>query len=183
MSTKKEELKNERYQDQSRQAQQQEDQQASINSSLDRTKENIRRSIDETKRDIPRFAQSITDFQERAIDTTRNISDNYIDSQKEIINSLNRTWISGIENTYWWLSPRKAAEIYAQTINNFADTAVATTKVVNNATIANIEASKVYFERAKDIAKDLSTINVNTAKTIERAANQTGNNFEETMQR
>ena len=69
----------------------QREQQDIINKALDQTRQNIKKSVIEAKKDISIYAEQITNLQERAIDATREIAENYIDSQKEIINSFNQT--------------------------------------------------------------------------------------------
>jgi hypothetical protein len=59
---------------------------------LDETKNNIGRSIDESRSQIPRYTQIINESQEQVITSAREIADNYIESQKEIINSLQSLW-------------------------------------------------------------------------------------------
>jgi hemerythrin-like domain-containing protein len=55
-----------------------------INRALDRTRQNIKKRVNEAKKDISIYAEQITNLQERAIDATRDIAEDYIDSQKEI---------------------------------------------------------------------------------------------------
>jgi hypothetical protein len=85
-----------------------------------------------------------------------------------------------IENGYqefWnkWASPQKAAEIYARTVSNFADNAIATTRIANNVMFANMEALKTIIRHRKDGVKELSRMAVNTAKTFEQASRNASN--------
>src|SRR5215210_7891017 len=64
----------------------------SINRSLDETKQNINRSIDESKNQIPRYNTIVNSYQEQSLQTAREISEEYIESQKSIINSLQSAW-------------------------------------------------------------------------------------------
>jgi len=152
------------------QAQQQ--QHFQVNKAIDQTKENVRRSIEEARQEIPQYAQSITDYHQQAMDSAEEITDNYLDSQKQIINSTQETWTNYFETAYWWMSPRKVAEIYTQAVSNFADNAVSANRVWNKTVLANMDASKVFFTRAKEASRDLSRINVNTARTFEQTASR-----------
>ena len=143
-----------------------------VNRAIDQTKENVRRSIEEARREIPQYAQSVTDYHQQAMDSAEEIADNYLDSQKHIINSTQETWTNYFETAYWWMSPRKMAEMYTQAVSNLADNAVSASRIWNKTVIANMDASKAYLERAKEMSRDVSRINVNTAMTFERAANQ-----------
>ncbi len=104
---------------------------------LDETRGNIKKTIDEARREIPRNTQAINDYQEHTLQASREIVDSYLESQKEIIQSLQSMWLPYIENTYgafWnnWASPRRVAEIYARTVSNFADNIMTTTRITGN---------------------------------------------------
>ena len=110
---------------------------------------------------------------------SREIVDSYLESQKEIIQSFQSTWIPYFENTYgafWnnWASPRRAAEIYARTISNFADNMMATTRIANNTLFTNIDACKTFVQREKDDVKEFSRIAANTARTFENTSREFG---------
>src|SRR6476661_1851588 len=64
----------------------------SVNRSLDQTKDNINRSIEESKKQIPRFNDIVNSYQEQSLQATKEITENYIESQKSIINSFQSAW-------------------------------------------------------------------------------------------
>lgn len=148
------------------------EQRHSVEKALDETRDNIRRTIDEARRDIPHNTQTITDYQEHTLQASKEIVDSYLESQKEIIQSFQSTWVPYFENTYeafWnnWVSPRRAAEIYARTVSNFADNMIATTRIANETMFANINAYKTCVEHEKEGVKEFSRIAANTARTFE----------------
>ena len=55
----------------------------SVNRSLDEAKDNIRKSIDESKNQIPKYNNIVNSYQEQSLQTAREISEDYIDSQKK----------------------------------------------------------------------------------------------------
>ena len=65
----------------------------SINRSLDQTKDNINRSIDESRNQIPHYNNIVNNYQEQTLQAAREISENFIESQKSIINSIQSAWI------------------------------------------------------------------------------------------
>jgi hypothetical protein len=147
---------------------------------LDETKANIRRSMDEARSQIPQYAQIINDSREQTIQAAMEIADNYLESQKEIINSLQTLWAPFAENIYktnyaWWLSPRRMTEIYSKMVSNFADNVITATRLVNNTVFANMEAFKTSMQQAKENTKDLSRMAVNTAGTFEQTSNNSNN--------
>jgi hypothetical protein len=146
----------------------------SVDRALDETRDNIRRTIEEARREIPRHTQAFNDYQEHSLQTAREITDRYLEAQKEVTKSLQSTWAPYV-NTYeefWskWASPRTAAEIYERTVSNFADNAIATTRIANNAVFANMEALKTIIERRKDDVKEFSRMAINAAKTFEQTS-------------
>jgi cell division septum initiation protein DivIVA len=152
-----------------------------ITKALDEAKDNTKRAVDQAKREIPHYTQIANDYQEQAIQAVREMVDNYIDTQKEIINSFQKSsWFPYIENTYgmhYWtttfLSPRRMTEIYANMVSSFADNMVSATRLANNMIFANMETIKTITQQAKDNAKDMSRISVNTAKTFENVSRET----------
>src|SRR5690349_1405985 len=71
--------------------------------SIDDTKEGIRRAIEESRREIPRYSQTVTDFQNETADATRDISENFLDAQKEVVNSIQSTLTPIAERTGYWM--------------------------------------------------------------------------------
>ena len=143
-----------------------------VERSIDHTKENIRRSIDEAKREIPQYTQSVTEYHQQAMDSAEAITDTYLDSQREIINSTQQTWTNYLDTVYWWMSPRKLAEMYTRAVGNFADNSVSASRIWNKLVFANIDASKAYLVRTRESSKDISRINVNNVSTFERTSRQ-----------
>ena len=84
--------------------------QESINASLNETKKNVKKSIDEAKNQIPRYADVVKNYQEQALESTGKMTDDYMEAQKSIINSVFDSSIPYYENVQRmynnWLSPR-----------------------------------------------------------------------------
>jgi hypothetical protein len=173
-STSKETPYQYQYQ-QNYQQQQREEQQSGINRALDETKDSIRKSVNEARRDIPRYTQAVNDYHEQAIESARQIADNFLESQKEIINSLQSAWLPQIDAanrvfTSNWISPRHFTQIYANIINSFANNWIAATRLANNMVFSNMEAFRTTMQQTRDNAKELSRIAVNTARSSEQTS-------------
>ena len=143
-----------------------------VDRTLDETRDNIRRTVDEARREIPRNTQAITDYQEHSLQSSKEIAESYMESQKQIIQSFQSVWVPYIENMYEafrnnWVSPQRAAEIYARTVSNCADNVMATSRIVNNTLFMNIGAYKTFVQREKDDVKEFSRIAANNARTFE----------------
>ena len=90
-STRRQQEHDNEYSSNAQQQQQQQQHEATIHS-IDMAKEGILRSIEEIRREMPRYSQTVTDFQNETADATREIADNFLDSQKEVLNSMQSTW-------------------------------------------------------------------------------------------
>jgi hypothetical protein len=162
----------------SKQQVQQREQLQAINKALDETKNNIRRTTDEARKDIPHYAQIVNEYQEETIQAAKQMADNYLESQREIINSLQSAWLPQIEAanravTSNWTSPRNVSEHYERLVSAFADNTIAVTKLVNSAMFANLDAFKRSVQNARDNVKEFSRIGVNSSKTLEQVSRDT----------
>jgi hypothetical protein len=148
----------------------------SVNRSLDEAKDNIRKSIDESKNQIPRINNIVNSYQEQSLQTAREISEDYIDSQKEIISSLQSAWRPINENyssmVTSFASPDSIAKAYTKFVSNWADNAVSAIRLTNNVIFSNLDSWKSVMQQAKDNSKHLSKMGVNTAKTYEQNSRQ-----------
>jgi hypothetical protein len=143
----------------------------SVNRSLDQTKENINRSIDESRNQIPHYNTIVNSYQEQALQTVREISENYIESQKSIIHSLQSAWgpyqqsVNTTVNS--WNSPEAVANAYSRFVSNVADNAVSAMRVTNNVIFSNLDSMKSVLQQVKDNSKQVFHLNTNAAKTFE----------------
>ena len=152
--------------------QQQQDVNESVNRALDQTKDNINRSIEESKKQIPHYNNIVNSYQEQTLQAVKEISENYIESQKSIINSFQSAWrpfnqnINTNINT--WNSPEAVANAYSRLVSTYADNAVTYLRTTNNIIFSNIESMKSVMQHAKDNSKHIFNQNVNAAKTFEQ---------------
>ncbi len=148
----------------------------SVNKSLDETKDNIKKSIDESKKQIPRYNDIVNNYQEQSLQTAKEISEEYIDSQKEIINSFQSAWMpysesfNGLVTSF--ASPDAATKAYTRFVSNFADNTVSAMRLTNNIIFSNMDSMKSTLQQAKDSSRHLSNMGVNTAKTFEQNSRQ-----------
>src|SRR4051812_48970559 len=144
----------------------------SVNRSLDQTKDNINRSIDESRNQIPHCNTIVNSYQEQVLQATREISENYIESQKSIINSLHSAcgpYQQNFNNTVnSWNSPEAVANAYSRFVSNVADNTVSVMRTTNNLVFASLDAYKTTMQHAKENTKQIFDINTKTAKTFEQ---------------
>src|SRR4029079_18440689 len=100
----------------------------SVNRALDQTKDNINRSIQESKNQIPHYNDIVNSYQEQTLQTVKEITENYIESQKAIINSIQSAWkpyqrnFNTTVNT--WIFPEYFANVYSRFVSNVADNTI-----------------------------------------------------------
>ena len=144
----------------------------SVNRALDQTKDNINRSIQESKNQIPHYNTIVNNYQEQTLQAVKEITENYIESQKSIINSFQSAWRPFNQNINTninsWNSPEAVANAYSRFVSTYADNAVTYLRTTNNIIFSNIDSMKSVMQQAKDNSKQIFNQNVNVAKTIEQ---------------
>jgi hypothetical protein len=164
---------------------QREQQEATIRS-IDETKDNIRRAIEETRREVPRFSQTVTDLQNETVDASRDITDTFLDSQKDVINLIQSTWRDIADRTgylmgwmqpwNWWtggMSPRDMTDMYARMVSSATENFAAGTRMATNMMFAGAEAARVGTRYARDNAREMSKMTSNTAKVMGHITRET----------
>lgn len=156
-------------------------QQQAINRSIDETKDNIRRAIEEVRRETPKYSQTITDLHNETAEATREIVDNFLDSQKEIINSIQLAWTPfaeragggsassswmGMYQPWWWmaLSPKDLADIYARGISAMTDWLAASTRMATYMMFAGMEATRATTNYARQNSREIARITSHTVR-------------------
>jgi hypothetical protein len=158
--------------------------------SIDETKQNIQRAMEETRREAPKYSQTIIDFQNETAEATREIADNFLESQAEIINSMEAAWtpmaqragreqegynwIAGMtEMPFFYFSPRQMADMYARTIGAMAEAYAASTRIATNLAFAGMEVTRATTNYARQNSKEAARITSDTARTFGRTARET----------
>jgi len=144
----------------------------SVNRALDQTKDNINRSIEESRNQIPHYNNIVNSYQEQTLQAVKEITENYIESQKEIIQSIQSAWepyqqnVNNKVNTC--VSPDAAANAYSRFVSNVADNTVTYLRTTNNLVFASLDAYKTTMQHAKENTKQILDINSKAAQTFEQ---------------
>jgi hypothetical protein len=154
-----------------------------INITLDETKSSVHKTTEEAKKQVPQFTRAINEYQEVSIEATRDITENFLESQKQVINSYQSLWVpymENVQNTYWsyWASPNRVTENYTRAVSNITDSTIAATRLANNFMFASMEAWKATMQHARDNAIELSRLNANYAKAYQNAARDSLMNYQ-----
>ena len=151
---------------------QQQDVNESVNRALDQTKDTINRSIEESRNQIPHYNTIVNSYQEQTLQAVKEITENYIESQKTIIRSIQSAWgpyqqnVNTSINT--WNSPEAVSNAYSRFVSNVADNTVAYLRTTNNLVFASLDAYKTTMQHAKENTKQIFDINSKAAKTFEQ---------------
>jgi len=146
-----------------------------VNIALDETQSTVKKTTDEAVKEIPRFTKAINEYQQETIQATKDIADSFLESQKEVIHSMQSLWIPYVENVQnsylsYWGSPQRVTENYARAVSNITDSTIVATRLANNAVFATMDAWKNSMQHARDNTKEFSRLNANVANTFENAA-------------
>ena len=145
-----------------------------INTTLDETKSSVNKTTDEAKKEVPRFTKAFNEYQEESIQATKDIADNFLESQKEVIHSMQSLWIpymENVQNSYWsYWTPKSAAENYTRAVSNITDSTIAATRLANNFMFASMEAWRTTIRHTRDNAIEFSRLNANYARTFRNLA-------------
>jgi hypothetical protein len=141
-------------------------QQDAINKTLDNTLQNVKRTTDEATREIPRYTQRIAEYQEKTIQTVKDIASDFIEAEKQVIGSFQSQQVdrnSGNTNGLWDMyNPQRIAENYAVMVNNFTSYLLNTS---NNALASNIRVYNTALEQTRDNLKAWAKTNTNYIKS------------------
>jgi hypothetical protein len=157
--------------------------QESVNQSFDETKDNIKKSIDESRKQIPRINDSVNSYQEQSLQTAKEISEEYLDSQKQVVNSMQSAWrpynkiYTGLVTTYY--SPDAAVNAYTRFVSNVADNTVSAIRLSNNVIFSTLDACKPLLQQAKDVSRHVSNTGVNAARVFEQNSRQLAANVKD----
>ena len=157
--------------------------QESVNQSFDETKDNIKKSIGESRKQIPRINDIVNSYQEQSIQTAKEISEEYIDSQKQVVNSLQSAWrpyneiYNGLVTNLY--SPEAAINAYTRFVSNVADNTVSAIRLSNNVIFSTLDAWKPVLQQTKDVSRHISNMGVNTARTFEQNSRQIAANVKD----
>ena len=146
------------------------EQQDAINKTLDNTLNNIKRSTDEATREIPRYTQRIAEYQEKTVQTVKDIASDYIEAQRQVVNSFKSQIENNRENFPFldWYNPQRIAENNAAIVNNFTSYLLNASNLINNAVESNIRVYNTALEQTRDNLKTWTKTNTDFIKSVNR---------------
>jgi phage-related protein len=146
-------------------------QQDAINKTLDNTLHNIKRTTDEARREIPEYTQRITEYQEKTIQTVKDIASDVIEAQKQVVGSFQSQIDNNRGNFYafWDLyNPQRIAENNAAIVNNFTSYLLNASNLINKALESNMRVYNTALEQTRDNVKAFTKTNTDYIKSVNR---------------
>src|SRR5688572_2764015 len=147
-------------------------QQDAINKTLDNTLHNVKRSTDEARREIPQYTQRIAEYQEKTIQTIKDIASDFIEAEKQVVDSFqshgdrNSSGNVNFSNELWDLyNPQRIAENHAVIVNNFTSYLLTTNNLINNALASNMRVCNAALEQTRDNVKAFTKTNTDYIKS------------------
>ena len=157
-------------------------QQDAINKTLDNTLHNIKRSTDEATREIPKYTQRIAEYQEKTIQTVKDIASDVIESQKQVVNSFQSQVENNRGNFAFWdlYNPQRIAENNAAIVNNFTSYLLNASNLINNTLESNIRVYNTTLEQTRDNLKTWTKTNTDFIKSVNRQSSDLNRDSQKT---
>ena len=154
----------------------------SLNQVFEESKKSIERNINEAKNQIPVYTKTINEVQEQAVQATRDIAENYLDYQKQAIDSFQSIvtpYIENVNNQLWNNQDifRRIPEIYSKMANNYAENSVALSRLINNIAFSNVDIVKSVINNTKEQSKQFAEIGKRNARVYESVERDNRNSF------
>lgn len=154
----------------------------SLNQVFEESKKSIERNINEAKSQIPVYTKTINEVQEQAVQATRDIAENYLDYQKQAIDSFQSIvtpYIENVSNQLWNNQDmfRRIPEIYSKMANNYAENSVALSRLINNIAFSNVDIVKSVINNTKEQSKQFAEIGKRNARVYESVERDNRNSF------
>jgi hypothetical protein len=154
----------------------------SLNQVFEESKKSIERNINEAKNQIPVYTKTINEVQEQAVQATRDIAENYLDYQKQAIDSFQSIvtpYIENVNNQLWNNQDifRRIPEIYSKMANNYAENSVALSRLINNIAFSNVDIVKSVINNTKEQSKQFAEIGKRNARVYESVERENRNSY------
>ena len=145
----------------------------SLEQAFDESKKSIDESIREARNQIPRYTETVNQVQEQTLQATKDIAENYLEYQKQTIDSfqsISTPYLYNVNNQFLNNQDyfRRIPEIYSQLVNNYAENTIAMSRIFNDMAFSNVELFKNVVDNTKKQSKHLAEIGKRTVSAYER---------------
>lgn len=145
-----------------------------IDRAIDETKDSTKRVLQDAKKELPVVTATFHDYQEQNIKAIRDMTETFLDSQKEVAKAMLSSSGPLTNNAFTlmfmpWLHPQVMTDNYVKIINNFADTSVAAARLSSELMQEEMEHTRSTIAFAQNNTKLFSQYYTEIANSIEEA--------------
>lgn len=151
-------------------------QERAIDKAIDETKDSAKKVLQEVSRDLPEVTATFHDYQEHNIKQIKDMTNTYLESQKEVAKSLQSaaasTPIAGnvfMAMFFPWMHPQVFAENYVKAVTNFTDAAVSAARLSTDLLQVGMDSTRSSIDHAHANTEALSQYYIEAARTIEES--------------
>lgn len=149
-----------------------------IDKAIEETKDTAKKTLQEATRELPEYTAAFHDYQEQNINAIKDMTNTFLESQKEVAKSLqaaSRPYAGNFATImFWpWGNPQTFTEAYVRAVSNFADSSVAAARLSNDMMLVAMESTRSAIEMARSNTRSLSGFYVESAHAIEQASKET----------
>lgn len=150
-------------------------QERAIDKSIEITKETANKALQEARRELPEVTSTFHDYQEQNIRAIREMTNTFLESQKEVAKSMQFAMRPYAANPYMWMfmpwtHPQIVTENYVRAVSNFTDNSIAAAKTSSDLVQIAMESERTSIEIARNNTKALSQYFVESARGFEEAS-------------
>ena len=150
-------------------------QERAIDKSIDITKESANKVLQEARRELPEVTSTFHDYHEQNISAIREMTNTFLESQKEVAKSMQAAMRPFAANPFTWMfmpwaHPQIVTENYVRAVSNFTDNSIAAAKTSGDLVQILMESERSSIEIARNYTKALSQYFVESARGYEEAS-------------
>lgn len=150
-------------------------QERAIDKSIEITKESANKVLQEARRELPEVTSTFHDYHEQNIRAIREMTNTFLESQKEVAKSMQSAMRPYAANPYMWMfmpwtHPQIVTENYVRAVSNFTDNSIAAAKTSSDLVQIAMESERSSIEIARNNTKALSQYFVESARRFEEAS-------------
>ena len=151
-------------------------QEKAIDKSIEIAKDSADKVFKEAKRELPEVTSVFHDYNEQNIKAIREMTNAFLESQKEVAKSIQSTMTPYAGNPYlWmflpWMHPQIVTESYFKAVSAFTDSSITAARTSSAFVQIMRESERSSIEVAKENTKALSKYFIESARNFEEASN------------
>ena len=130
-----------------------EQEQRAIENNLSETKKIITKTANQASREIPKYTEALAELSKDTINANKDIGLEYIELQRELSNLIPRLQERYVSYFFPWFSPAIMAEYNTKLVDNFVQSGLAATNLMNNLAMINFESIQSTLDTNREYCK------------------------------